>query len=79
MTTSPPLGDDARALTPDELRDALQLKPSTFYKHQSLGQFERFELRPRIGPRRYSRKLVQAYLDGERSERGWAQPAGRRA
>jgi hypothetical protein len=57
--------DIARAMTPDELRDLLQLKPSTFYKYQSLGKFERFELRPRIGPHRYSRKLVQQYLDGE--------------
>jgi hypothetical protein len=69
-----PPDDPARALTPDELRDALQLKQSTFYKHQSLGRFERFELRPRIGPRRYSRKLVQQYLDGEPSSRSWAPP-----
>jgi len=57
------------AMTPQELRAALQLAESTFYKYQAIGKFERFELRPRIGPHRYSRKLVQAYLNGESSSR----------
>lgn len=55
-----------RAMTPQELQNALQLSRSTFYRYQSLGKFERFELVPRIGPHRYSRKAVQAYLDRER-------------
>ncbi len=56
---------DDQAMTAQELRDALNLKPSTFYKHQAAGRYERFELVPRIGPRRYSRPLVQAYLKRE--------------
>jgi len=66
---------DQNAMTPHELRAKLRLALSTFYQYQSLGRFERFELVPRIGPRRYSRKLVQAYLDGEPSSRAWAKPA----
>ena len=61
--TATAAGEDT-AMTPQDLRDALRLTQSTFYKYQSIGKFERFELRPRIGPHRYSRKLVQAYLDG---------------
>jgi hypothetical protein len=52
-----------RAMTPAELRAALQLAVSTFFKYQARGKFEQWELTPRIGPRRYSRKAVQAYLD----------------
>lgn len=52
-------------MTPQELCAALRLKMSAFYKYQASGRFERFELAPRIGPRRYSRKLVQAYLNRE--------------
>lgn len=53
------------AMTPAELRTALRLAVSTFFKYQAMGKFERWELTPRIGPRRYSRKAVQAYLDLE--------------
>lgn len=53
------------ALTAQDLCRLLQLKMTAFYKYRSLGRFDRFELHPRIGPRRYSRKLVQAWLDGE--------------
>jgi hypothetical protein len=60
---------DDNAMTGAELCAALRLAMSTFYQYQSLGRFERFELVPRIGPRRYSRKLVKAYLDGEPSTR----------
>lgn len=57
---------DDQAMTPQELQAALQLSRSTFYRYQALGKFDRFELVPRIGPHRYSRKAVQAYLDRER-------------
>jgi len=67
--------DDESAMTPHELRAKLRLAASTFYHYQSLGRYERWELVPRIGPRRYSRKLVQQYLDREPTSRGWAQPA----
>ena len=72
LTHDPDL--DVRAMTADELRQALQMTPSTFYRHQSLGKFERFELRPRIGLRRYSRKLVTAYLNGDYTGRGFTTP-----
>jgi len=52
-----------QAMTPAELRAALQLAVSTFFKYQAMGKFDQWELIPRIGPRRYSRKAVQAYLD----------------
>jgi len=61
------------AMTPDELRQALRISVSGFYKFQAQGRFESFELKPRIGKRRYSRKLVQQYLDCEQP-----QPRGRR-
>jgi hypothetical protein len=76
-TLTPPrveAADRDTAMTPRELRDALRLAESTFYAYQAAGKFDRFELKPRIGPRRYSRKLVQQYLDGEPSARGWAAP-----
>lgn len=56
---------DETALTGDELRQKLRMNQHTFYRYQSLGKFERFQLRPQIGSRLYSRKLVQAYLDRE--------------
>lgn len=55
--------DDDRAITPQEFADKLQIKLATFYKHRAAGRFDRFELVPRIGPARYSRKLVAEYLD----------------
>jgi len=61
----PPDDADDRAMTPHELRAKLRLGTSAFYKYQSLGRFEKLELVPRIGPRRYSRKRVQQYLDRE--------------
>lgn len=60
------MADAETAMTPMELCAALQLTRSTFYRYQALGKFDRFELVPRIGPHRYSRKAVQAYLDRER-------------
>jgi hypothetical protein len=53
------------AMTPEELRLALRISKSGFYKFQAKGHFEQWELKPRIGPHRYSRKAVQAYLDRE--------------
>lgn len=57
--------EDEDAMLPPELCAKLRLAKGTFYNYQAAGKFERFELRPRIGPRRYSRKLVRLYLDGE--------------
>lgn len=64
------LGDSA--MTPDDLRQLLQLHPKTFQNLQALGRFEQWELVPRLGHRlrRYSRKAVQAYLDREETPAG---------
>lgn len=67
------------AMMPKELAGKLHLAMSTFYEYQAAGRFKRFELVPRIGPRRYSRRLVKEYLDGEPSSRSWPAPAQRRA
>jgi hypothetical protein len=64
------------AMTPAELRAALQLGVSTFFKYQARGQFDRWELVPRIGPRRYSRKAVQAYLDRDEPVRIFGRKRG---
>jgi len=69
---------DDRAMTPAELRDALQLAVSTFFKYQAMGKFDRWELTPRIGPRRYSRKAVRAYLDRDVASSEPARFFGRR-
>jgi predicted DNA-binding transcriptional regulator AlpA len=60
------------SMTWRELADALKLKQSTFYKYKKAGRFERFELVPRIGPRRYSRAKVEQYLDREDPKHGLA-------
>jgi len=62
------------AMTPDELRQALRIKRSTFYKHQALGRFEQWELKPRIVGHRYSRKAVQAYLDRDQAPASGREP-----
>ncbi len=38
---------------------------SRFYQLLLAGKFDRFELKPTIGRRAWSRTLVQRYLDGE--------------
>ncbi len=55
----------ADAITPEELRELLHLSPATYYRALARGTLDRFALVPRIGPRRFSRKAVQAYLDRE--------------
>lgn len=62
------------AMTPEELRQALRLARSTFFKYQAMGRFEQWELTPRIAAHRYSRKAVQQYLDREQLH-----PRGREA
>lgn len=59
------MDDDDRAMTWRELAHALQLSQSQFYRYLAAGRFDRFELVPRIGPRRFSRKAVREYLDRE--------------
>lgn len=71
--------DVATVMKGEELRRVFQLSPRAFYRYQAAGQFERFELRPRLmHARLYSRKLVQEYLDGAPSSRTWGQQPLRR-
>lgn len=59
---------DARLTSADMMR-IFNLKKSAFYQLQTIGRFDAFEIRPRIGRRMFSAKKVQAYLDGESIER----------
>jgi hypothetical protein len=43
----------------------LRLGRTAYFEYQRLGLLDQFQLRPAIGPPRYSRKVVQAYLDRE--------------
>jgi hypothetical protein len=40
----------------------LGISEATFYRLLKLGKFDRFELLPRLGPRRFSGVLVARYL-----------------
>lgn len=42
------------------------IKSSRFYALLQAGKFDRFEMRPVIGRRAWSRELVQRYLDGDK-------------
>lgn len=64
------VGDPLPArLTSRDLMRIFEIKPSQFYNLQAQGKFDRFELRPTIGRRAWSGKLVQKFLDGEPSSR----------
>lgn len=52
---------------PEHLQAIFQIGPSRFYALVKAGRFDRFELRPRIGRRAWSGKLLQRYLDQEGS------------
>jgi hypothetical protein len=60
-----PLADRPLVMTAKELRTALRVSPPTFARHSAAGDYDRFELKPRIGHPRYSRRLVEQYLNGE--------------
>jgi len=60
-----PLADRPVAMTSLEFRQLLGLTYPTFARHSAAGDYDRFELKPRIGAPRYSRRLVEQYLDGE--------------
>jgi len=49
----------------DDLMRIFGIAKSRFYVLQARGAFDRFQLKPTIGRRAWSGKLVQAYLDGE--------------
>lgn len=54
----------ARLFAADLMR-IFNIKQARFYELLKLGRFDRFELRPTIGRRAWSGKLVMAYLNAE--------------
>lgn len=54
-------------LTPQDMMRLFQVRSSRFYQLLAVGRFDAFELKPRIGPRRFSAKKVKAYFDGDMS------------
>lgn len=52
-------------LTSKHLMAIFQVKQSWFSELLKRGKFDRFEIRPTIGRRAWSRELVQRYLDGD--------------
>jgi len=58
--------DLPKAMGPGELRRALNLGASTFYRYQQAGKLKRFEFRrPVSAEKRYSGALVKRYLEQE--------------
>lgn len=57
------LTQPANTMSATELMDVLNLKPWVFFKHQRAGKFKRFEFKRPIGHKRYSGRLVAAYLE----------------
>jgi len=50
-------------LSPADLMRVLGFTRSAFYRLHKQGQFKRFEIKRAIGLKKYSGRLVQAYLD----------------
>lgn len=50
-------------LLPIDLMQLFGIKPSRFYQLLAQGRFDRFELKPTIGRRAFSGKLLQAYFE----------------
>jgi hypothetical protein len=48
-----------------EMARVFGITVSQFYRRERLGQMDRFKVRPVLGPRCYSKTLVQRYLDGD--------------
>lgn len=60
------VGDTLPArLFSDDLMRIFNIRKTQFYRLLEAGKFDRFEIRPRIGRRTWSGKLVMAYLNGE--------------
>lgn len=60
-----PLAERSLAMTSLEFRQLLGITYPTYARHAAAGDYDRFELKPRIGQPRYSRALVEQYLNGE--------------
>lgn len=58
--------EPGKAMTPGEVMRELGVSRSTFCKYQREGKLKRFLLPRAIGVRKYSRRLVAAYLDGSK-------------
>lgn len=59
-------GDLLPPLTDDDLRRVLGIGWTTFYRMKKLGRFDALVVTPSYTPTvRYSRRLVQAWLDGQ--------------
>lgn len=56
----------AKAMTPGELMRELGVSRTTFCRYQREGKLKRFLLPRAIGVKKYSRRLVDAYLDGNK-------------
>lgn len=50
-------------MLPQDMMRAFHVKQARFYALVQQGKFDRFELRPRIGRRAWSGRLVQEYFD----------------
>jgi hypothetical protein len=51
-------------LGPKQMMEIFEIPEGTFYRYQRQGKFTRFELPRAIGVKRYSGRLVEAYLSG---------------
>ena len=60
-----PIADRPFAMNSLEFRKLLGVSYPTYARHAAAGDYERFELKPRIGQVRYSRALVEQYLNGD--------------
>lgn len=60
-----PIAERSLAMNSHEFRTLLGITQPTYARHAAAGDYERFELKPRIGQVRYSRALVDQYLRGE--------------
>lgn len=53
-------------LTVRQMCRVFAISPSQFHRLERQGKFSRFELKPRIGKKAWSGKLLSAYLNGEK-------------
>ena len=53
------------AMAPADMIRRLDVSPATFYRYQMLGQFRHLLLSRPCGIRRYSRALVEQWLQGQ--------------
>jgi hypothetical protein len=48
-----------------EMARVFGITVSQFYRRERMGQFDRFKVQPALGPRCYSKQVVERYLAGE--------------